>query len=214
MGMQQPPKKSGLSGAVIALIAVIAVGVLGLGSCMVCILVSAPTTDTPTVVNDPQSGPSPTTGGPAEGSWITSERPFVKFLAPPGWTKNLKGDWGVFTSSDGAAVFAFTTFNQPGESTSRLGKAAWVLGVENIQWGSPSGGTVGADNFKARMGEGSCRFNGPGGYIWYATVDSGTSDQILLIYTVSAAGGSRTRTRPSRPFARSAAARSSARTDR
>ena len=30
----------------------------------------------------------------------------MKFLAPPGFTKDLKGDWGVFTSKDGAAVFA------------------------------------------------------------------------------------------------------------
>ena len=67
------------------------------------------------------------TGSTATGdNWITSERPYVKFLAPPGWNKNIKGDWGVFKSPDGAAVFAFTTFNQPGESTTRLVGAASV----------------------------------------------------------------------------------------
>jgi hypothetical protein len=187
--MQQPPKKDGPSAAVIALIALIAVGVFGLGGCMLCIFVGAKSNDTSgAVASTPQGTPLPTTPPAGEGTWITSERPFVKFLSPPGWRKDLKGDWGVFTSTDGAAVFAFTTFNQPGESTARLSKAAWVLGVDGIQWGSPTGGTVGSDNFKARMGEGTCRFNGPGGYIWYATVDSGTSDQILLIYTVSASG--------------------------
>ena len=38
------------------------------------------------------------------------------------------------------------------------------------------------------MGEGTCNFKGPRGYIWYATVNSGTTDQMLLIYTVSARG--------------------------
>lgn len=189
MGSPQPPKKDGISGAVIALIAVIAVGVLGLGSCMVCILVKSGSSTSGTTSGASGSTPLPAEQATGESTWITSERPFVKFLSPPGFHRDLKGDWGVFTSQDRAAVFAFTTFNQPGESTARLGKAAWVLGVEDIQWGSPFGGVVGADNFKARMGEGSCRFNGPGGYIWYATVDTGTSDQILLIYTVSAAGG-------------------------
>jgi len=178
-----------VSPAVIALIALIVVGVFGLGSCMVCIIVNSKNDPQPVAGAAPQQGaPLPPTG-PESGSWITAERPFVKFLPPPGWTQDLKGDWGVFTSKDGAAVFAFTTFNQPGESTARLGRAAWVLGVDDIQWGVPKSTVVGSDNFKARMGEGTCRFNGPGGYIWYATVNPGTSDQILLIYTVSAVGG-------------------------
>ncbi|MCK6589240.1 MAG: hypothetical protein HUU21_20260 [Polyangiaceae bacterium] len=165
-------------------------GVFGLGGCMLCIMIGSKN-DPPPVAGtqgSQQGSPLPSTP-PEAGTWITAERPFVKFLAPPGWTQDLKGDWGVFTSKDGAAVFAFTTFNQPGESTARLGKAAWVLGVDGIQWGVPKSTVVGSDNFKARMGEGTCRFNGPGGYIWYATVDPGGSDQILLIYTVSAMGG-------------------------
>jgi hypothetical protein len=120
--------------------------------------------------------------------WITSERPFVKFLPPPGWTKNIKGDWAVFTSPAGTAVYAFTTFSQAGESTSRLSKAAWVLGVEDIRWGTPVWGSIGRDRFRAHMGEGTCNFHGPGGYIWYATANGGSSDQMLLIYTVSARG--------------------------
>ncbi|HZF47974.1 MAG TPA: hypothetical protein VE093_04950 [Polyangiaceae bacterium] len=179
-----------MSPAVIALIAIVLAGVFGLGGCMLCILIGSQNNPQPTAGADPQQqgAPLPATGAdPA--SWITSERPYVKFLPPPGWNKDLKDDWGVFTSKDGAAVFAFTTFNQPGESTARLGRAAWVLGVDDIQWGVPKSTVVGSDNFKARMGEGTCRFNGPGGYIWYATVNPGTSDQILLIYTVSAVGG-------------------------
>lgn len=185
----QPPKKEGPSPAIIALIALVVVGVFGLGGCMLCIMLGSKNDPAPVAGGGTQQG-SPLPNAPSDNSsWITSERPFVKFQAPPGWNKDLKGDWGVFSSKDGAAVFAFTTFNQPGESTARLGKAAWVLGVDDIQWGVPKSTTVGSDSFPARMGEGSCRFNGPGGYIWYATVNPGGSDQILLIYTVSAMGG-------------------------
>jgi hypothetical protein len=120
--------------------------------------------------------------------WITSDRPSVKFLPPPGWTKNIKGDWAVFTSPSGTAVYAFTTFTQPGESTTRLAKAAWVLGVDDIRWGTPVWGQIGRDRFRAHMGEGTCNFHGPGGYIWYATANGGSSDQMLLIYTVSSRG--------------------------
>ena len=125
---------------------------------------------------------------PPTPTWITSERPFVKFLPPPGWTKNIKGDWAVFTSPTATAVYAFTTFSQPGESTTRLAKAAWVLGVEDIRWGAPVWGQIGRDHYRAHMGEGTCNFHGPGGYIWYATANGGSTDQMLLIYTVSSRG--------------------------
>jgi hypothetical protein len=175
MNMGGPPPKSGPSVAVIAIIAVVAVIVLGFGGCATCVCLGA-------------RGASSSSGGIGGDNWITNEHPAVKFLAPPGWAKDIKGDWGTFKSPDGAAVFAFTTFTQPGESTVRLGQASGVLGVSDVDWRNPKYGNVGKDGFAARMGEGTCNFRGPNGYIWYATVNSGTSDQILLIYTVSARG--------------------------
>ena len=188
MGGAPPPKK-GVSPAVIALI-VIAVLIVfmgvGCGACMWLGARSSPSSSTPT---GETKSPSSDNGSVATADdWITSERPHVKFEAPVGWTKDLRGDWGVFKSPDGNAVFAFTTFNHPGESTVRLGAAASVLGVTGVDWKSPVHGTIGHDNFAARMAEGTCNFHGPGGYMWYATVDSGTSDQMLLIYTVSSNG--------------------------
>lgn len=176
MGM--PPKKDGPSIAVIAIIAIVAFVVLGFGGCAMCVCLGA----------KGGSASSGAFGGTGSDNWITAEHPYVKFIAPPGWNKTINGDWGTFKSPNGAAVFAFTTFTQPGESTVRLGQAAGVLGVGEVDWRSPKYGTVGKDGFPARMGEGSCNFRGPGGYIWYATVNTGTSDQILLIYTVSARG--------------------------
>jgi hypothetical protein len=174
-----PPPKSGPSVAMIAIIAIVAVVVLGFGGCATCVCLGARSAST---------GGSSGGSGSGSDNWITSEHPYVKFIAPPGWAKELKGDWGMFKSPNGAAEFAFTTFTQPGESTVRLGQAAGVLGVSDVDWRSPKYGNVGKDGFAARMGEGTCNFRGPGGYIWYATVNTGTSDQILLIYTVSARG--------------------------
>jgi hypothetical protein len=182
-----PPQKSGPNIALIVVIGLAILAATGLGGCLICTCIAAKSAST-----TPSSTGGDLLGGnkgtSASGDWITSERPFVKFIAPPGWTKNIKNDWGVFKSTDANAVFAFTTFNQPGESTARLGAAAGILGVGEVNWSSPTFGSVGKDNFSARMAEGTCNFGGPGGYIWYATVNTGTSDQILLIYTVSSRG--------------------------
>jgi hypothetical protein len=165
--------------AMIAIIAIVAFVVLGFGGCATCVCLSA---------RGGSASSGSGSGSSSGDNWITSEHPYVKFLAPPGWTKSLNGDWGTFKSPDGAAVFAFTTFTQPGESTVRLGQAAGVLGVNDVDWRNPRYDTVGRDGFPARAADGSCNFRGPGGYIWYATVNTGTSDQILLIYTVSSRG--------------------------
>jgi len=119
--------------------------------------------------------------------WITSTHPNLKFLKPPGWKQTESGRWGVFKSPDHAAVLAFVGFNRPGESTALIGKAARVLGVRRVAWKKTSYGTIGRDNFPARIGSGVCDFNGVG-YISYATVNPGGRDQLLVIYTVSAGG--------------------------
>jgi len=183
-----PKKKDGPSIAIIALIGLVVLGVCGLGGCMLCIYVAKPDKPVATVpAYDPTPAPAPVPAVP-EGTWITADQPYVKFLSPPGWTKNIKGDWGVFTSPDTQAVFAFTTFNRPGQSTVKLGAAANVMGLGEVAWTGSGVTSVGKEGFAARYGEGQCNFHGPNGYIWYATVDPGGADQILLIYTVSTAG--------------------------
>jgi len=190
-----PPRKSG-NGAVIALVAIVGVVVLG-GGCATCLCLgaraaarrekerdeaSASADPAPTATAKPPK-PAPTTND----NWITAERPYIKFLAPPGWSTTITQDkeWGIFKSPKKDAVLTFTTFSRPGESTVRLGRAASVLGVTDIQWGTPRVTTVGKEHFDAHSADGTCNFEGPGGYVWYATVNTGSSDQILLIFTVS-----------------------------
>lgn len=176
----------------IALIVVVAVLALG-GSCtcITCYAISRAANTATTADPAPRAvtAKTPATTAPAAETpnWITAQRPYVKFLAPSGWSTQITNDkdWGIFKSPKRDAVLAFTTFSRPGESTVRLGKAAAVLGVTDINWGSTKPGTVGKDQFDARSGEGSCNFEGPGGYIRYATVNTGTADRILLIFTVS-----------------------------
>jgi hypothetical protein len=187
-----PPQKRGMSGAMIALIVLVVLTVLG-GSCTACWcfgLRAATRSSKAPAVTTADPAPKPVKAAPtavANDNWITADRPFVKFLAPAGWTTQITADkdWGIFKSPKRDAVFAFTTFSRPGESTVRLGKAASVLGVTDINWNAPRYSAVGKDKFDAHVADGSCNFEGPGGYIWYATVNTGSSDQILLIFTVA-----------------------------
>jgi hypothetical protein len=186
--MMPPKKKDGPSIAIIALIGLVVLGVLGLGSCMVCLYVAKPDKPTPTVANNDTPPPPPPQPQKPQSEWIPVDRPYVKFLSPPGWSVKIDGGWGVFKSPDNQAVFAFTTFNRPGESTVKLGAAANVMGLGEVYWTASGPTTVGKEGFAAHYGEGQCNFHGPNGYIWYATVDPGGAEQILLIYTVSTAG--------------------------
>ena len=181
------PQKGGMSGATIAIIVIVVLAVLSGGGCLTCLCIGARASKTTTTKSEPPPKNTPPPK-PADDNWITAQRPYVKFRAPAGWSTEITRDkeWGIFKSPARDAVFAFTTFNMPGESTVRLGKAAGVLGVSDIDWRTPRRGIVGRDRFNARVADGTCNFKGPGGYIWYATVDSGTSDQMLLIFTVSA----------------------------
>jgi hypothetical protein len=183
-----PPQKQGMSTAAIVLIVIVGAVVLLGGGCVTCLCIGArqAAKSVPTASPPPMKSPTPTKPSKPDGEWITAERPYVKFRAPAGWTTEITSDkdWGIFRPPSRDAVFAFTTFHNPGEATVRLSKAASVLGVSDINWGSKRPGTIGKDRFNAQMADGSCNFQGPGGYIWYATVDSGTSDQMLLIFTV------------------------------
>lgn len=196
MGGMPPPKKSGPSVALIAIIGVVAFCVIGLGGCLLCFSLAKPD-KTPTVASGPSNNtpaPTPTAQKP-DSQWITVDHPYVKFMAPPGWTTKTEGGWGVFKPADGQAVYAFTTFSRPGESTVKLGAAAGVLGLGEVNWTKSDYTNVGQESFSAHYGEGTCNFHGPNGYIWYATVDpgrdsQGNADQILLIYTVNRSAAS------------------------
>lgn len=191
-GVPPPPPQPKSGSNVLLILGIVAavLVVLGGGSCAACVCIARRAShDKPVATSEPPvKTPAPATTARHETSrWINAERPYVKFLPPAGWKTEFTRDkeWGVFTAPTGDAVLAFTTFSQPGESTVRLGKAASVLGVTDVVWRSPRYGTVGKDRFDARVGDGTCNFRGPNGYIWYATVNTGTSDQILLIFTVT-----------------------------
>ena len=187
-----PPQKSGMSGAMIALIVVVALIVLGGGGCVTCLCIGAraarhTTTDNTQPVKANSKAPPPAPA--ANTNWITAEHPYVKFLAPAGWSTRISTDkdWASFRSPAQDAVFAFTTFSRPGESTTRLGNAANVLGVTDIDWHTPRYTNLGKESFPAHSADGTCNFKGPNGYIWYATVNPGGDEhQILLIFTVTA----------------------------
>ncbi|MCC6646361.1 MAG: hypothetical protein IT374_12415 [Polyangiaceae bacterium] len=139
-----------------------------------------------------KSGSSSSLGG-STGELAVMSDARVQFNAPAGW-KRLSGSngWTQFMAPDKYASLAFVTFDRPGESTARIGQMAGILNVQGIQWGSSQGATnLGRNGFPSRYGEGTCKL--PGGdpcYLWYATVNPGNSNQVLIVYAVNTKVGS------------------------
>lgn len=138
-------------------------------------------------------------GSPTSGSGtgstsdlFTISNAHTQFNAPAGWKQMKSGDWTQFMPADKLASLAFVTFDRPGESTSRIGQIASVLNVQNIAWGSPRSGTLGVNSFPSHMGDGTCTIAGTSDpcYVWYATVNPGGAEQVLIVYAVNTAKGS------------------------
>jgi hypothetical protein len=132
------------------------------------------------------SGDAKADGGLTPENWVTHKKTNTKFLAPAGWKESLKNGWATFESQDNLAVLAYTTFEHSGESTVKLSESAQALGTGEVTWHTPKAGTAGKEAFPARMADGSCIFKGGQGRMFYATVNPGGLDQILLIYVVAA----------------------------
>ena len=135
------------------------------------------------------SSSSSSTGG---GNTVTMSTAKVKFDAPAGWLRTPHSDgWTQYMAPDKYASLAFVTFNKPGESTARIGQMAGVLGVDNIAWGSGQGAAnIGPNKYPSRYGEGTCKIHGGDAcYLWYATVNPGTSEQVLIVYAVNTVRG-------------------------
>ncbi len=182
-------RKDGINPLIIVAIAVGAILFLGtLGGVLVCVISDDKSDETADETAETDE-PRPVAKRKKKDSWITAKNPYVKFKRPAGWKTVRLDTWGVFKSPDGHAVFTFTTFDRAGEATAKIGKAVQVLGVTRVFWRSSMKRTrIGRDRFPARMGEGYCNYRGPGGYVWYATVNPGGYAQILLMYTKSSRG--------------------------
>ena len=129
------------------------------------------------------------------GETVTMPKAKVQFDAPGGWKKTTSDDgWTIFMPGDKFANLAFVTFDKPNESTRRIGQMSARLGVD-IDWsaaGSRHSSNVGKGAYPSQWGEtNACKLHGGDPcYMWYATVNPGTTDQVLIVYTVNTAKGS------------------------
>jgi hypothetical protein len=117
----------------------------------------------------------------------------VKLDPPPGWVRVKAGDWVRFKPQDEFARLGFVTFDQAGEATKRIGEIAGQFELSNITWGSASDVTVG--QFPGRSGQSAtCTLkNNDPCFLWYATVNPGGPEQILVVYLVNSAKGEKHR---------------------
>jgi hypothetical protein len=139
-----------------------------------------------------KSGSTGTTGtSGTTGELVTIPNAGVKFNAPGGWVQYPGGDWKRFKPSDSTARLAFVTFDRPGESTARIGQIAGQLDIGAVQWGSAHPSLIGPDKLKANIGDGKCKITGSTDecYVEYATVDTGKSTQLLIVYVVNLTKG-------------------------
>jgi hypothetical protein len=125
------------------------------------------------------------------GELVTIPNAGVKFNAPGGWVQYPGGDWKRFKPADSTARLAFVTFDRPGESTARIGQIAGQLDIGAVQWGSPHQSLIGPDKLKANIGDGKCKIPNSTDdcYVEYATVDTGKSTQMLIVYVVNLTKG-------------------------
>ncbi|MCS6901934.1 MAG: hypothetical protein RMJ98_20085 [Myxococcales bacterium] len=136
------------------------------------------------------TGPTGVSAG-TTGETVTIPNAGVQFNAPGGWTRTPFGDWIKYLSPDKYAALAFVTFNKPGESTRRISEMVRLLDMASPpDWGARKVGTLGPNSLKANIGDGPCTLNGGDPcYFEYATVDTGNSNQLLIVYIVNTAKG-------------------------
>lgn len=129
--------------------------------------------DTPSTVHIPRAG--------------------VKLDPPTGWVKVAAGDWTRFKPSDEFARLAWVVFDKPHEATARIGQIAEQFELSNLTWGGAGDSTVG--QFPARSATAaSCTMkNGDPCFLWYATVNPGSPEQLLVVYLVNSAKGEKHR---------------------
>jgi hypothetical protein len=121
----------------------------------------------------------------ATSSLVTMGNAGVQFNAPAGWVRYSDGDWTKFKPTDNTARLAFVTFDRPGEATSRIGQIAGQLGLSGIAWGDAKVGNIGPNALPARMGDGSATLGSDPAYVWYATINPGGAQQVLVVYAVN-----------------------------
>jgi len=126
-------------------------------------------------------------------STVLIPRAGVKLDPPSGWVKVAAGDWTRFKPTDEFARLAFVVFDKPHEATSRLGQISEQFELSNLTWGGASDTTVGP--FPAHSAQAAtCTLkNGDPCFLWYATVNPGTAEQVLVVYLVNQAKGEKHR---------------------
>jgi hypothetical protein len=133
----------------------------------------------------------------AQGGGVLEKIPRagVQFDAPTDWVRVAAGDWIRFKPKDEFARLGFVVFDKPHEATSRLGQMAEQFELSNLTWGSASDTAIGPHKFPGRMATAtSCTLkNGDPCFLWYATVNPGTPEQILIAYLVNTAKGEKHR---------------------
>jgi hypothetical protein len=116
-------------------------------------------------------------------SWFTHRSSGTQLIAPVGWSQRSGDGWIAFTAPDKSAVLALDSYAKGKDPSSTIMKVARGLGLVDIDW---KGGTksLTINGIPGKTADGTCKVGGQSAIYSYATLTTGGSDNILVLYAV------------------------------
>jgi hypothetical protein len=104
-------------------------------------------------------------------------------MAPVGWGQKKGDSWVAFTAPDKTAVLALDSYPKGKDPSATIMKVARALGLVDIDW---KGGTksLTINGIPGKTADGTCKVGGQSAIYSYATLTTGGSENILVLYAV------------------------------
>lgn len=116
---------------------------------------------------------------------ITHKRSGTTFDAPPAWQESRDTDTILWLSPDKKAVLAFESYPAGTDPGATVMKVATKLHLEGLAFkGGTRDITLGKDALRGRTAEGSCTIRGEAATYSYATLSTGGSEDLLVLYAI------------------------------
>lgn len=133
------------------------------------------------------AAPAATTPAPTEAKWTTHKPSGTRFRPPAGWAEHKDKDTVIYAppGGGGGAVLAFESFERGTDPGKLILDVSRKLSLEGLDW---KGGTrdvkFGKDQIPGRTAEGDCTVKGEPATYSYATLNTGSAREMLIIYAV------------------------------
>jgi hypothetical protein len=137
--------------------------------------------------NQENQAPPPPTQQPVvttpQPTWFSHRASGTQLIAPVGWSQKHGDSWVAFTAPDKSAVLALDSYAKGKDPSATIMKVARALGLVDIDW---KGGTksLTINGIPGKTADGTCKVGGQSAIYSYATLTTGASANILVLYAV------------------------------